>query len=232
MSFVKFGFRGMALLLLAFVVCAQSDTTTQPTIKTPAAIAAKAKYDKSVKDAQDAYIKALQAAQAEYITALDKARMDAYKADNVAEVEALSKEKYRIQEEQKSLSPEDGKPALVQLKSVTGTVTPKQRWTKVLDVKEGQVLEITATGTWRGHDSKDVSDPDGTKGRVLYGNNSGALMGKVGENGVAFLVGKSVTYTVKSDGSLFLGPNSHFNWSRDNNTGELKVTVNVKAPKR
>ncbi|MCL2647281.1 MAG: hypothetical protein FWD61_09795 [Phycisphaerales bacterium] len=134
MSFVKFGFRWIAPLVLVSVVCAQTTPNAQTEIKNKEAIAAKAKCDKALKDAEDAYIKAQQAAYAEYVKALDKARMDAYKADNVAEVEALSKEKYRVQEEQKNLLSEDEK--FVKLKSITGTVKATQAWTKVLDVKK------------------------------------------------------------------------------------------------
>jgi len=224
----------MAPLVLVSVVCAQSDSTTPPAVKNPAAIAAKAKYDKSVKDAQDAYIKALQTAQTEYITALDTARMHAFKAENATEVEALSKEKVRVQEEQKNLSPENALP----VRTVNGTVKATQQWTKVIDVKKGQFVTIAATGKWSvSKDRPDhVCDPDGLVELNLHDKEGpviapyGMLVGKIG-NGKAFAVGSSREFTVQEDGALHLGPNERLAWLGDN-VGELKITVTVKAPRK
>jgi len=226
-EFPRMVIRWVAPLILASVVCAQSDSTVPPAVKSQLAITAKVKCDKALKDAQDAYIKAQQAAYAEYITALDNARMVAFKNENATEVEALSKEKIRVQEEQKGL---EQAPALVQARSVTGKVPANQHWTKVTEVKKGQVLEITAEGTWR-HDQNHVCDPDGVKGaEALWGRIPvGTLTGKVGDSGRVFVVGKSVTYMVENDGPLLLG--SHGN-NPAGRSGELKVTVNVKAPRR
>jgi len=193
-------------------------------VKNKEAIAAKAECDKALKDAQDAYIKAQQAAYTKYITALDKARMDAYKTDNVAEVEALSKEKYRVQEEQKSLEPQNA----VNVKSITGKVPANQKWTKVMEVKKGQILEITATGEWKSWGSKEIVKPDGVSG--IIGNfRGGSLIGKLGEKGEEFYVGKGAALVVKADDTLFLGNN---NITVGNCSGELQVTVTVLATRR
>jgi len=239
MSFVKLSFRWMTLLVLTSVVCAQSDSATQSVVKNKEAIAAKAKCDKALKDAQDAYIKAQQAAYAEYVKALDKARMDAYKVDNVNEVEALSKEKYRVQEEQKNLEQQSVQPNAVLIKSVNGKVPATKNWTGIVEVKKGQVVTVEASGVWfvaykdRGEAGAMKNGPDGQKSphdahNVIEGAPYGALIGKIG-NGKPFVVGSSKEFTVQENGMFFLGPNDK---KLDDNDRELEVKVTITVPRR
>jgi len=219
-------------MLLASVVCAQtlprSDTT--PVIKNIQVKNARVQYEKALQDSMEAFRKAQVKVNTEYLNVLTKARMDAYKADNAAEVEAISIERNRVLEEIKNLETE--KP-LVQIKSITGTVKATQAWTKVLDVKKGQVLEITATGTWSVN--KNIRDctsgPEGTnrKGNSVVEVATGMLIGKVG-NGEPFAVGASKEFTAEQDGALYLGINEKDNLLGDN-SGYLKVIVNLKGLK-
>jgi len=175
-------------------------------------------------------LKAQLRAYEDYIRELDKARMDAYKADNKAEVETASKEKNRVQEEMLELQMQY--PALMSVqKTIRDNVPANKSWTKILDVKKGQVLEITAAGSWRMHRSDDYkSGPEGhdkdRKWALTNSENEGTLIGK-SPKGEIFVVGKKLTYTVREDGELCLGPNTK---AIKNGEGQLQVTVVVKVP--
>lgn len=125
-------------------------------------------------------------------------------------------------------------------------------WTNTgMQVKAGQVLKVTASGrgVW-----KNISDPnpnayprpyeecgpDGTPPvdkKDYYSNissypcrtaNKGALIGRIGDNGLPFFVGTHFDRVVQESGSLYLGINDIAgaeNWS--DNSGSFNASIQV-----
>ncbi|MCL2646947.1 MAG: hypothetical protein FWD61_08065 [Phycisphaerales bacterium] len=119
--------------------------------------------------------------------------------------------------------------ALVQVRSVNGTIPATKDWTQVVEVKKGQVVTVAATGRWsmNSRDKTRESGPDGlplpTRDRVE--GPFGMLVGKIG-NGQPFVVGANKEFIVQEDGMLYFGPNDR---GVGDNEGELKVTVKVQT---
>lgn len=107
-----------------------------------------------------------------------------------------------------------------------------------LDLVEGDVLRIAATGTITFATNKNTG-PNGAARdwrdlvRTLPVNDAGrgALIGKMGESGTtvkAFLVGEHAEFTAERNGRLFLGINDN---TYDDNRGSFHVKIEV-VPKR
>lgn len=107
-----------------------------------------------------------------------------------------------------------------------------------LDLMEGDVLRMTATGTITFATNK-TAGPNGAERdwrdllRTLPVNDAGrgALIGKMGESGStvkAFLVGDHAEFTAERNGRLFLGVNDN---TYDDNRGSFHVKIEI-VPKR
>lgn len=104
-------------------------------------------------------------------------------------------------------------------------ISAKQSWTLVGPVKEGEKISVTASGKWNrsflteldaeGLPSLSSSPP----GKYLR---ESALIGKFGEKGTPFLVGKSYEGTAPMDGNFYLG---HNDYDLEDNSGALKVKI-------
>jgi hypothetical protein len=101
-------------------------------------------------------------------------------------------------------------------------------------VHKGDVLSITASGTWCWGGDVDCSDPSGTFGRpsgpqegvpTLEGQHFGTLIGRVG--GWLFPIGVSANVTVEADGELVLLMNDR-KGSYGDNSRSITVDVTVK----
>ena len=113
-----------------------------------------------------------------------------------------------------------------------------------IEVKKGDILSFTASGTWNlglgpvGSDGKDdwcectISEPsgEGFRGPV------GALIGRIGNQGSPFLIGAQNIVTADADGILYLGSNENMgpcnNVDRgscyEDNRGTMNVCIEIK----
>jgi len=213
----------IVLLSVAVLQAQNAQKVEAPAIKSQQAVAAIKAYEAAEAKAKADYEKAVATARTAAIKSLETAMAAATKAGNLEEAVA-------IKEKIAALKAEDAvQQARDQNRLITVTVQANQRWTKVGEVKKGQVLEITAPGNWAGCIPSVEHDADGITGQIKDNFQMGALTGKVGDKGKVFLVGKSSTYTVESDGILFLGPNDS---KVEDNIGELQVTVMLKGIRR
>lgn len=107
-------------------------------------------------------------------------------------------------------------------------------WTDTgIDLKEGDTLRITASGTIHYTSSKTCGPTGGERTwqdllRPLPVNDAGrgALIGLIGQTGVAqpFLTGAEAQFEVEKDGRLFLGVNDD---NYQNNSGAFRVRIEV-----
>lgn len=115
-------------------------------------------------------------------------------------------------------------------KSSTVTVPCQKTWTKTaIQVKPGQKLTLTATGQLKGGGF--TFGPEGTQDHPEWARYSLvpewphlALIGKVGEDGSPFLVGRSYSAQLVGGGELYLGVND---LDAENNDGSFTVTVTL-----
>jgi len=112
---------------------------------------------------------------------------------------------------------------------VRARVSARTPWQGVLKVAAGDVIDITATGTWRA--APDIlADADG--GRTAGGNERGKfgerfyLQGRLGKE--VFKIGSRFTLRAAVDGLLEMGMNEARPEWHANNSGFLGVTVTVR----
>lgn len=114
----------------------------------------------------------------------------------------------------------------------TVTVDAKRAFTDTgVDVAVGDRVAISATGTIF-HDPTGSTGPSGVAERrdlrqynVLDSENHGALIGRIGENGLPFAVGSDFASASLAPGRLFLGVNDR---GVDNNSGSFTAVVTVR----
>jgi hypothetical protein len=117
-----------------------------------------------------------------------------------------------------------------------GVAVPADRdWTDTsIDLESGDVVEITSDGTIT-HDPNDPVEvgPDGDdrpalrEFNVLPDTNHAALIGRIGAEGDAFLVGAEVRFTAPNGGRLFLGIND---LGVSGNTGNFTSEITLVEP--
>jgi hypothetical protein len=116
--------------------------------------------------------------------------------------------------------------------SKTIAVSGKMQWTDTqIDLKSGDRLSVEAEGTVYANATV-FCGPDGVPGRpdwkekynLLKTANHESLIGKIGESGQIFFVGKSLDMNADTTGRLFLGVNDN---DVANNKGEFKVKITI-----
>lgn len=116
-------------------------------------------------------------------------------------------------------------------KTVSITVPCSKTWTKTsVKVQPGQHLTVTAEGQLQGGDL--TFGPEGTTAHPEWAAYSLvpdwphlALIGKLGEDGEPFLIGRSCSITVVRGGVLYLGIND---LDAENNGGAFQATVEIR----
>ena len=97
-----------------------------------------------------------------------------------------------------------------------------------VEIKAGQYVEITATGTWTF--GEDTCDADGVKGKktddLLPGMERGTLLAKVGKS--VYRVGKSFSDTISQAGTIYLAGQDP-DQERSDDSGTLKVKIRTFA---
>lgn len=108
-------------------------------------------------------------------------------------------------------------------------------WTDtVVELEAGDLLHIEGHGTVQHGTTTRFYGPDGNPAGSptnnvpgLEGENHSALIGRIGEDGAAFLVGSELKTSVDSAGRLFLGVNDV---DVDNNAGTFVAIITVNRP--
>ncbi len=152
------------LVVVAGLAAASASDKPDPPA-TPAAKAARKKLDASLAKADEARRVAYLAAHRQYLKEMETALRTAAnggKADEVARIAAALEQARRQVKGLTEQKAEDAKPK-------TGRVLSTNIWQPVLRVKKGQVLRITAAGTW--HVSPEhTCGPDGLRGHWVANN--------------------------------------------------------------
>ena len=120
-------------------------------------------------------------------------------------------------------------------------------WAKTtMSIKAGDTVTITAKGAWKCTGNSKTCGPDGYEGTEISSSYSsgyssgyawgrhlpsepyGALVCKIGEEGTAMLVGKSLSFTSTEDGVLYLDSNvAPSGYARGGCSGTMAVDVEV-----
>jgi hypothetical protein len=121
------------------------------------------------------------------------------------------------------------RPAYRQL--LRAKISARKPWQKIIEVAEGDVIDITAGGKWRAS-PRIVAGPDG--GALAGGDQWGKfrdrfyLQGRLAEDGEVFKVGSRFTLRATKPGQLELGMNEEKADWFENNSGFLDVTLSVR----
>ncbi|MBF0248311.1 MAG: caspase family protein [Alphaproteobacteria bacterium] len=116
-------------------------------------------------------------------------------------------------------------------------IYPTQFWQDAgVTVRAGETYRVSAEGTWSFGLICGVADANGSGNTPLCegdpgsvpGAGSAALVGKIGETGAPFVVGKVKTLTAPASGVLYMGTNA-WDWLPGDNTGFMEVTVRKEA---
>ena len=124
-------------------------------------------------------------------------------------------------------------PGIANTPAVPGAITvhANQPWTSTgITVRKGQTVYLTTTGQVQlSDDVNDIADANGAKsgrmiarGALLNSVPAGALVGKIGPNGVAFGVGGQSSIVAPAAGVLYLGVNDD---GFGDNRGNYQVIV-------
>lgn len=113
------------------------------------------------------------------------------------------------------------------------TVYAYRQWQSVgIKVKRGDRLHLTASGQWQYSPLVGLHGPEGGGRPVTvdtyplseYGAFGGVLLGRIGEDGPPFIVGRGTSVLADTEGSLFLRINDDL---LGDNKGALTVNVSV-----
>ncbi len=112
--------------------------------------------------------------------------------------------------------------------AVQVVVPARAAWTDTgIDVRAGDEIVFSATGSWSCDPGLPLVGPRGDPKAKFQDskyprptNNAMALLGRVGPEGLPWVVGLDVLMPMPGTGRLYLGPND---WGYDNNRGEIQV---------
>jgi hypothetical protein len=199
---------------LAALAAKQDGKPGPPT--TPAAKAARKKFDAAVAKADEARRVAVLAATRTYVKELEASQRTVAAAAKTEEVTRIAA---ALEEAKRSLDPDDKADA----KPKAGRVLSSKVWQPVLRVKKGQVLRITATGTW--HVSPELEcGPEGLKGHWVHDNKpSGLLIARIGRQ--TFDVGPEAEITAPADGLLEMSCNGGDESKEDDDYLDVTIVV-------
>ncbi len=98
-------------------------------------------------------------------------------------------------------------------------------------------VTITATGQWTANPSTGMVDADGNPqyeaktGYNLPGKNEGLLVGRIGESGTVFAIGKSQTLATPPSGELYISINDdmfkEYGAGFPDNQGSLNIKIEI-----
>lgn len=200
----------------------------------PASRAAVLKYTQAVQQADEAARKAKLAAAKTFITALTKAKDAAMKSGNLEAANEAQALIDTAQAEVDALTPGEATPAKAD-KLPAGkfyTIEAAKEWQDTVEVKQGDKVTIKAGGEWT---YRKETPPFGPSGYTIDNSRSPHyyLEGRIGD-GSPFAINDGLTLNIGLDGMLQMEMKNMRNAGpREDNTGEMKVTVQVQpAPER
>ncbi len=132
---------------------------------------------------------------------------------------------------------QDG-PTITKQYSVSGEHRAMTNWLDTgLKLERGAEVMITARGQitmspWGGGY---ISTPDGAMGIGWYSQNQipfGALVGRIGDNGETFMIGKSSRFKAERSGKLYLGFAMNQNYGNNQFPGNYDVMVRINKPNK
>jgi len=166
------------------------------------------KYETAIQQAREGYQRSVLEAKKDLLHDLSSG-VKGSKPEDAAKLDAAKKE--AEQDLGLASSPSGGK-VVVQINAVDD-------WKEVMAVKKGDVLNITATGSW----SHNAKVPSATYGPA--GHPGGAyLQGKIGDK--VYRIDTGTTITAESDGKLSMRMEDSI---RGDNSGSVTVTISRKA---
>lgn len=204
-------------LVVVMVPAAENSKPDPPT--TPAAKAARKKLDASLAKADEARRLAYLAAHRQYLKELEASLRTVAasgKADEVARIAAaISEAKQELAKLDKKKQP---------AKAKAGRVYAAKEWQPVMEVKQGQVLQITAGGKWAV--SEQAGHRSGPEGFDVEhdGFRYGTLIARVGDE--TFAVGTEAKIEIPADGTLEMACHDA-EGGHGNNSGFVEVQIKV-----
>ncbi len=206
-----------AIIVLVFGLSAFVFAQTGDDAPSPKSIPAKRalqKHQQAMKAADQAWQKAATEASRTLIRELESAKATAMKSGSLEEANAIQA---AIDSAKEELDRLEGKPVVQTLDVVAG-----DGWVDVSQVKAGQRIKITASGTWCANTTNREKWTFGPEGAVIDGIQYG-LMAQVG--GREIYIGRGRVIAAPEDGMLRL---RLFGGSVQNDDGQ--VIVNVGSP--
>lgn len=104
-----------------------------------------------------------------------------------------------------------------------------------VDVAKGDVITLRATGEWQYSPFVGLHGPEGGGRPVtvptypMSGADGGVLLGRIGDEGATFYVGRGTTMVAQEAGRLYFRINDDL---LGDNKGQLAVTIEVRSPTR
>jgi aspartyl protease family protein len=176
------------------------------------------RHDRAIEQAEEAYARAIVAAKRDLIRDINEALK---KTTDAAEVKKLEEAKKEAEEALVAITQppeEDAAPTPQAVGKVTVQVNASDDWKEYFPVKKGEVLVISASGTWKhGNQKHQDTGPGGFR-------NDGYLEGRIG--GRVFRINEGVTTFVEGDGVLSMRMNDA---NRTDNSGIIAVTITKKV---
>lgn len=158
-----------------------------------------------------------------FYTALDP-KQDLTLRSLLAEEGIISQEKIEPKDLVKDKKPEEDD-LEKKIASYESEVPATQEWTLIGTVKKGEKISVVASGKWN---RSPLTELDANGLSTLSSNPPGeglresALIGKFGEEGIPFFVGKGYMGIVPINGDFYLG---HNDYSLEDNSGALGVKI-------
>jgi hypothetical protein len=222
----------VVLTLAALCLAAKSDKPDQKADapKSRPAQAALAKRDKAVHAALANYWREVQKANRAAVTDLELALKAALKSENLDEANrikvAIADLKAELADVKQALA---GKGTAAKAGKAAKVVVPgNEAWTAAGEVRKGDVLVFTATGTWSynvAEGKQAVVPPGGTLDKGEQ-RDLGYLQGRVGSS--VFKIGASAEIEVPEDGTLELGM---LDSVHGDNSGSVTVVIKPQGAK-
>jgi hypothetical protein len=101
-----------------------------------------------------------------------------------------------------------------------------------IDVQKGDVITLRASGEWAYSPTVGMHGPQGgqhpaVSSYPLPQYDGGVLLGRIGESGQVFYVGRGTEFVASTEGRLYLRINDDL---LGDNKGQLTVTIDVRSP--
>lgn len=174
------------------------------------------KYEQATQQAKETYWRTVLDAKKELLKDLSSG-VKGSKPEDAAKLEAAKKEA----EQDLGITPKSESPGKVAIAGkMVVLINAADDWKEVMQLKKGEVLEISATGSW----TTNMNAPKITYVGPAGTANGAYLQGKIGDK--LYRINTALTLTAESDGPLTLRMEDS---TRTDNSGFVTVTINRKG---